>query len=110
MKKSYYDKKKNKYIDTTTNREYTPKGLCEICKSPYFLTVHHFLNQQKCLKDLASKKVKHPKDWTKEFIDENQKLFTLCFQCHADVENLADDKFLRKYGVDRSRFIWREDA
>ena len=58
MKKSYFDKKRNKYIDTTTGQEYTPKGLCEICKSPYFLTVHHFLNQQKCLNDLNAKKVK----------------------------------------------------
>ena len=108
MKKSYF--KDGLYFDTTTGRTYEPKHYCEICKTSYRLSVHHYLNQQKCLKDLASKKVKHPKDWTKEFIDENQKLFTLCFQCHADVENLADDKFKRKYGVERSRFIWREDA
>jgi hypothetical protein len=108
MKKSYYDKKKNKYIDTTTNREYTPKGLCEICKSPYFLTVHHFLNQQKCLNDLNAKKVKHPKMWTKEFIDENQKLFTLCTQCHSDVERLSKEKFFEKYKREKSRFIWEE--
>jgi hypothetical protein len=108
MKKSYYDKKKNKYIDTTTGREYTPKGLCEICKSPYFLTVHHFLNQQKCLNDLNAKKVKHPKMWTKEFIDENQKLFTLCTQCHSDVERLSKEKFFEKYKREKSRFIWEE--
>ena len=108
MKKSYF--KDGVYIDTTTGRTYKPKHYCEICRTFSRLSVHHYLNQQKCLKDLTSKKVKHPKDWTKEFIDENQKLFTLCFQCHADVENLADDKFKRKYGVERSKFIWREDA
>ena len=107
MKKSYY-LKNGLYYDTTTGQEYRKKGLCEICKSPYFLTVHHFLNQQKCLNDLNAKKVKHPKMWTKEFIDENQKLFTLCTQCHSDVERLDDDKFLRKYGVERSRFIYKE--
>ena len=106
MKKSYF--KDGLYFDTTTGRTYEPKYYCEICKTSYRLSVHHFLNQQKCLNDLNAKKVKHPKMWTKEFIDENQKLFTLCFQCHADVESLADDKFLKKYGVERSRFIYLE--
>lgn len=108
MKKSYY-LKNGLYYDTTTGREYRKKGYCEICKSPYFLTVHHFLNQQKCLNNLNAKKVKHPKDWTKEFIDENQKLFTLCTQCHSDVENLSKEKFFEKYKREKRKYIFCED-
>ena len=68
-----------------------------------------FLNQQKCLNDLNAKKVKHPKMWTKEFIDENQKLFTLCTQCHSDLEHLSKEKFFEKYKREKKKYIFCED-
>ena len=108
MKKSYFDKKKCKYIDTTTGKEYEPKTSCELCGSSYALSVHHFLNQQKALRDLKSKKVRFPNMWTEEFIKENQKLFTLCFQCHTDVENMSEEKFYKKYKRELSEFIYIE--
>lgn len=109
MKKSYYDKTKNCYIDTTTYREYYPKTQCEICGASYPLSVHHFLNQTRCLKSLEAKKVKFPKMWTEDFINDNQKLFTLCFQCHNDVENLSNEKFKQKYNLNRSDFIYLDN-
>lgn len=92
IEKSYYDKETGLYIDTTTGRTYQPKEYCEICGKKWVqLDVHHYLNQQKCLKDMRSKDPK-PKHWTKEFIQANQKLFTLCRDCHYAVEHYAPDK------------------
>lgn len=104
MKKSYYDKKKDAYIDVTTGNEYHPKGYCELCGSSYLLAVHHYLNQRKCIEDMKTK-LKYPKTYTKEFIQENQKLFTLCIQCHSDVEHLSNKRFFEKYGIERKEFI-----
>lgn len=109
MKKSYFDKKKGKYIDTTTGNEYIPKTSCELCGSQYMLSVHHYLNQQKALRDMESTKVKFPNMWTKEFVQENQKLFTLCYQCHADVENLDEKKFFEKYRIEKEEFIYERE-
>jgi 5-methylcytosine-specific restriction endonuclease McrA len=47
--------------------------------------------------------------WTKEFIDENQKLFTLCTQCHSDVENLSKEKFFEKYKREKRKYIFCEE-
>lgn len=105
MKKSYY--KNGKYIDTTTGNEYIPKSKCELCGSTYLLSVHHYLNQQKALRDLSSRKVRYPSTWTEEFIKENQKLFTLCIQCHSDVENMSEERFYQKYNRKLSDFIYK---
>lgn len=94
------------YWDVTTGKHYKVKPCCELCKTKYPLSVHHYLNQQKCLRDTSGKKVKFPKMWTQEFIDENQKLFTLCFQCHSDVENMNPSKFFEKYGRKKSDFVY----
>ena len=106
MKKSYYSG--CYYIDTTTGRKIIPKDYCELCGTKYGLTQHHFLNQQKCLRDLNSKKVRYPKMWTQEFINENQKIFSLCMQCHSDVEHLSNQHFYQKYGIERSNFIYAD--
>lgn len=103
-KRSYY--KNGVYIDVTTGREYIPKNRCEICRATYLLDVHHYLSQQRCMNDLKTKVV-YPKTWTREFIDKNQKLFTVCRACHTDIENLSDEKFYNKYGIERSNFIYR---
>ena len=107
MKKSYYEKS-GLYFDVTTGRRYIPRDRCELCGTSHFLTVHHYLNQQKAIKDLNAKKVRYPSTWSKEFIDKNQKLFTLCVQCHNDVENLDNDKFFDKYLVPKGFFIYQE--
>ena len=65
MKKSYY--KDGIYHDITTGKAYIPKNYCEICGSPYSLTVHHKLEQNKCIRDLSTK-VKTPSTWTQDFI------------------------------------------
>ena len=105
MKKSYY-LEGGLYFDTTTRTLYEPKSYCEICGRRTLLTVHHFLKQQKCLRDLATKKIITPSTWTQEFINKNQKLFTLCLQCHHDVDFLSDEVFKEKYKIDRSIFVY----
>ena len=106
MKKSYY-LDSGLYFDTTTQTIYEPKHYCEICGRKTLLSVHHFLKQQKCLRDLATKKVITPSTWTQDFINKNQKLFTLCVQCHHDVDFLSDEKFKEHYGIERSKFIYK---
>ena len=108
MKKSHF-LENGMYFDVTTQTKYIPKKRCELCKASYPLSVHHYLNQQKCIRDTQSKRIKHPKMWTQEFIDENQKLFTLCYQCHADVENMSNYKFFQRYGRNKNDFIYLED-
>lgn len=105
MKKnrSYY--KNGQYIDVTTGNIYEPKCRCEICNSPIGLTVHHFLKQQKCMRDKNSK-IQAPYIWTQEFIDKNQKLFTLCLDCHTDVEFMEDEEFYKKYKIERRKYIY----
>ena len=83
-KRSYY-LPDGRYFDTTTDRIYEPKEYCEICGANWPLTVHHYLDQNKCLRDKDSK-IKAPYIWTQEFINEHQKLFTLCVDCHTIVE------------------------
>ncbi|MBR5304906.1 MAG: hypothetical protein IKU37_08800 [Candidatus Gastranaerophilales bacterium] len=107
MKKSYY-LKSGLYYDTTTGRTYIPKSRCELCGTTHFLTVHHYLNQQKAIRDINAKKVRYPSTWTEEFVKEKQKLFTLCTQCHNDVDNLDEKKFFDKYLIQKSFFIYKE--
>ena len=106
MKKSYY-LEGGLYFDTTTETIYEPKCYCEICGRKTMLTIHHKLIQHKCLKDLSTKRTMTPKTWTKEFINKNQRLFTLCLQCHSDVHNCNDIAFKDKYNKERSEFIYK---
>ena len=59
MKKSYYLKNGN-YFDITTQTEYEPKQYCDLCGSNNQLTIHHYLSQNKCLRDLKIKRLNHP--------------------------------------------------
>ncbi|WP_405316490.1 hypothetical protein [Faecalibacillus faecis] len=106
MKKSYY-LEEGLYFDTTTQTIYEPKHYCEICGRRNMLTVHHKLVQHKCLKDLATKKTITPSTWTQEFINKNQKLFTVCLQCHSDIHNYNNEVFFDKYKRNRSEFIYK---
>lgn len=106
MKKSYYSG--SYYVDVTTGKKIIPKGYCELCGTKYGLTQHHFLNQQKCLRDLSSKKVRYPKMWTQEFINENQRIISLCLQHHADVHSMSDERFYQKYKIERKNFIYTD--
>ena len=102
-KRSYW--KNGVYHDVTTDRDYIPKQYCELCGSHFLLTVHHYLRQQKCMRDKKSK-LSAPCMWTEDFINAHQKLFTLCVQCHADVEHLDNRRFLDKYHKQRSEYIY----
>ena len=107
MRKSYY-LDNGLYYDVTTDKIYVPKSYCEITGVNYGLTIHHKLSQNRCLNSLKSTKIRHPKTWTKEFIQENQKLFTLNIQVHADVHSMSDEHFYQKYGIERRNFIYTE--
>ena len=106
MKKSYY-LEGGLYFDTTTQTVYEPKSYCEICGKRNTLTVHHKLIQHKCLKDLATKRTITPSTWTQEFINKNQKLFTVCLQCHSDIHNCNNETFFDRYKISRSEFIYK---
>lgn len=108
MKKSYFDKNKGCYIDTTRNIEYYPKNYCEICGASYPLSVHHYIPQQTCKKAVESVKVKFPKTLTQELINERQKLYTVCFQCHADIHSMSKERFYDKYGLNLDDFIYKQ--
>lgn len=101
-KKSYYEN--NVYIDITTGNEYLPKTYCELCGITFGLTVHHYLRQSKCLKDLKAKKTRTPATWTQDFINDNQQLFTLCLDCHSKVESLSKERFYEHYGKDLNNY------
>lgn len=105
MKKSYY-LPDGRYFDTTRGIAIEVKRQCELCGATYPITQHHYLEQQKALKSLASKKVRYPKMWTKEFIDEKQQIFCLCLQCHTDVHSMSNERFYEKYGIEREKFIY----
>lgn len=105
MQKSYYVEN-GLYFDVTTNRIYQPNHFCELCGGHSHLTVHHFLFQHKCLKDLATKKTITPSTWTAEYINQHQKLFTLCRQCHSDVHSMSNERFYEKYGKQRSYYVF----
>jgi len=106
MKKSYY-LESGLYFDTTTQTTYEPKPYCEICGRRNMLTVHHKLTQHKCLKDLATKRTITPSTWTQEFIKKNQKLFTVCLQCHSDIHNCNKEVFFDRYKISRDEFIYK---
>jgi len=105
MKKSYYLENGN-YFDITTGKEYTPQVYCDICGCHSRLTVHHYLSQNKCLRDLKIKRLNYPSIWNQEFINKNQQLFTLCVQCHTDVHNMSKENFYKKYHINKEYYIW----
>ena len=107
IQKSYY-LENGLYFDVTTKRTYEPKQYCELCGGHSYLTVHHFLLQHRCIKDLSAQKTITPSTWTKEFIEQHQKLFTLCVNCHHDVHGMSDERFLEKYGKERSLYVFRK--
>ena len=100
------------YFDVTTGRSYYPDEVCEICKKSWLpVEVHHYLPQQKCMRDLNSiaiGKVVHPKMWTQEFINENQKLYTVCRGCHKKIHNCTSKKTVEN-GHRIYDYLWREE-
>ncbi len=107
MQKSYYVEN-GLYFDVTTGRYYEQKSFCELCGGQYNLTVHHFLFQHRCLKDLQSTKTVTPSTWTADYINKHQKLFTLCAQCHSDVHSMSDERFWQKYKRERSFYVFHK--
>ena len=92
MVRSGFDIESGLYKDITTGRLYEPLNFCEICGANWKpLETHHFLPQSKCLRDKKSK-VDAPYIWTQEFINENQKLYTVCRECHTKIHNCSSPK------------------
>ena len=109
MKKSGYDLDSGFYLDVTTGRLYEPKLYCEICGINHYnarLDVHHYLPQGKCLRDVKSKDPK-PCHWSQEFINENQKLFTVCRQCHDAIHARGRKKVIN--GRDLRNYLYVEE-
>ena len=105
-KKSHYIEN-GVYLDTTTGRKYVPKGKCCICGATYGIQIHHYIEQQRCIRDLNTKKTRTPKTLTQEQINEKQKLFELCDICHNAVHNLSDKQFKNLFDLDRSYYIYK---
>lgn len=96
LPKSYYiDRQKGIYFDVTTETVYHLDDKCAVCKATWKpLEVHHFLDQHKCEKDKRSiriGKVVTPNMWTQEFINEHQKLYTVCNECHGKIERRSKE-------------------
>lgn len=102
MKKSYYEGEM--YVDITTGQYYRTKDKCEICGIRHSLQVHHYLPQTKCIKNLKAKKTQ---EWTSEFIQKNQKLFTVCTDCHNDTHSYNTERFKAKYGRNLQEYIYK---
>jgi len=105
LQKSHY--KDGQYFDTTTGTFYTPKDKCELCKGQFGLQVHHKLPQSKCIRDLKTKKTKNESTWTQDFINDNQKLFTLCLKCHSNVHSFSYNRFKFYYNKNISDYIYK---
>ena len=109
MVRSGFDKDSGLYKDVTTGRLYEPKLYCEICGINHWnarLEVHHFLPQQKAMRDLKSK-IQAPYIWTQDFINENQKLFTVCRECHNAIHAKGRKKVIN--GRDLRNYLWQEE-
>ena len=94
MVRSGFDIESDLYKDITTGRLYEPKLYCELCGISHWnarLEVHHYLPQQKCMRDKKSK-IDAPYIWTRKFINKNQKLFTVCRECHTKIHNCTSPK------------------
>lgn len=79
MKKSYY-LDNGLYMDITTGKTYQPKQQCELCKSYYGLSVHHFIEQQKALRDLKTKKNYNAKNNDKRIYTRKSKVVYALFR------------------------------
>lgn len=106
-KKSHYIEN-GVYLDTTTGRKYIPKGKCCICGAEYGIQIHHYIEQQRCFRDLETIKTRTPKTLTQEQINERQKLFEVCSKCHNMIHNLGDFEFWDMTGHFREEFIYKE--
>lgn len=104
-KKSYYEG--NVYIDTTTGRRYIPKGKCCICGVEYGIQIHHYIEQQRCFRDLETIKTRTPKTLTQEQINEKQKIFEVCSICHNAIHNLTNEQFNNLFRLNREDFIYK---
>lgn len=108
MVRSGFDKETGLYRDVTTGRLYEPKNYCEICGCNWKpLEIHHFLKQQKCERDKKSK-IQAPYIWSQEFINENQKLYTVCRECHSKIHNCSSKKTVVN-GRRIYDYLWREE-
>lgn len=103
-KKSYYEG--GVYIDITTGKRYIPKGRCCICGATYGIQIHHYIEQQKCIRDLNTKKTRTPKTLTQEQINEKQKLFEVCSICHNAIHSLDNRQFKILFGQNREDYIF----
>jgi len=107
MVRSGFDKSSGLYWDCTTDTLYTPKEYCEICGANFKpLEIHHYLPQQRCERDKKSKVI-YPSTWTQEFINENQKLFTVCRECHNAIHAKGRKKVIN--GRDLRNYLWQEE-
>ena len=107
--KSGFDIESGLYKDVTTGRLYEPKLYCEICGINHWnaqLEVHHYLPQQKCERDKKSK-IQAPYIWTQEFINENQKLFTVCRSCHDAIHARGRKGTIN--GRNLNDYLWKEE-
>lgn len=105
-KKSHYIEN-GIYLDTTTGKKYIPKGKCCICGAEHGIQIHHFIEQQRCFRDLETVKTKTLRTLTQEQINEKQKLFELCDKCHNMVHNLGDFEFWDITRLNREDFIYK---
>lgn len=110
MKKSGYDLDSGFYLDVTTGRLYQKDNKCFLCGATWKpLFVHHFLDQSKCERDkksIAKGKVVKPNMWTQEFINENQKLYTVCKECHSFIESRSKKPINNKIPRD---YVYRNE-
>ena len=105
-KKSYYEG--NIYVDTTTGKRYIPKGKCCICGVEYGIQIHHYIEQQRCFRDLETVKTRTPKTLTQEQINEKQKLFEVCSSCHAAIHSMTCDEFDDWFKLDKKDFVYMD--
>jgi len=107
MVRSGFDSETGLYRDVTTGQLYEMRNYCEICGANFKpLEVHHYLSQQKCERDKKSK-IQAPYIWTQEFINENQKLFTVCRECHNAIHSRGRKGVIN--GRNLRDYIWIEE-
>ncbi len=111
-RKSYY-LPDGTYFDTTTGRTYETKAYCEICGINlwgHITDVHHYLQQQKCLRDLETidiGKSVTPSTWTQEFINEHQRLYTVCRECHNAIHARGKKQIIN--GRNLRDYLWHKE-
>ena len=109
MVRSGFDKDTGLYRDVTTGQLYEMRNYCEICGINHWnarLEVHHKLPQQKCERDKKSK-IQAPYIWTQDFINENQRLYTVCRECHNAIHSRGRKGTIN--GRNLKDYIWIEE-